>query len=73
MGRWADEQGNRIEAGQVTHVTQALSFPKSKQQQTRKLISDLKEYLANNRDRMKYPEYRARGLRTSWRAPPVPI
>lgn len=61
---WADAQGDRIEAGNAMHVIEALSFLKAKPK-TRKLIDDLKGYLDKNRGRMKYPEYRARGLRIS--------
>ncbi|MBW2736480.1 MAG: ISKra4 family transposase [Deltaproteobacteria bacterium] len=62
---WAEVQGDRIEAGNITHVIEALSFLAPRRAQTRKLIADLKGYLDNNRDRMKYPEYRRRGLRIS--------
>jgi hypothetical protein len=62
---WAIAQGDRIEAGNVTHVIQALSFLNPRRKETRKLVEDLKGYLTNNRDRMKYPDYRARGLRIS--------
>jgi hypothetical protein len=62
---WPEVLGDRIEAGNITHVTEALSFLKPRRAQTRKLIEDLKGYLDNNRDRMKYPEYRRRGLRIS--------
>jgi len=63
--RWAEAQGDRIEAGEVMHVLQALKFLKPRGEQTRKLIADLKGYLKNNRDRMHYPAYKARGLRIS--------
>jgi hypothetical protein len=62
---WAEIQGKRIEAGDVSHVIEALSFLKPRKKETRKLVDDLKGYLDNNRDRMKYPEYRARGYRIS--------
>jgi hypothetical protein len=62
---WANAQSDRIEAGDSMHVVQALSFLKPRRKETRKLIQDLRGYLTNNRDRMKYPEYRARGLRIS--------
>jgi hypothetical protein len=62
---WAETQGDRVEAGNSAHVVQALSFLKPRRKATRKLIEDLRGYLTNNRDRMKYPEYRARGLRVS--------
>lgn len=61
--KWAEVQGDRIEEGNVSQVIEALSFLKPRGEQKRKLVDDLKGYLHNNRDRMKYPEYRARGLR----------
>ena len=63
--KWAEVQGTRIEVGNVSSVIQALSYLKPGRKQTCKLVDDLKRYLRNNRDRMKYPEYRARGLRIS--------
>jgi hypothetical protein len=63
--KWADVQGDRIEAGNARHVIEALSFLKPRGKQTRKLVDDLSGYLTNNLDRMKYPEYRAQGLRIS--------
>ena len=63
--KWAEVQGDRIEAGTVSQVIEALRFLNPRRAQTRKLVDDLKGYLDNNRDRMKYPEYRARGLRIS--------
>ena len=63
--KWADVQGNRVEAGDARHVIEALSFLKPRAKKTRKLVDDLSGYLTNNLDRMKYPEYRARGLRIS--------
>lgn len=63
--QWAETQGDRIEAGNVLHVIEALTFLKPTRKETRKLVNDLTGYLQNNRDRMKYPEYKARGLRIS--------
>ena len=62
---WAEAQGDRIEAGNARHVIEALSFLKPRGKQTRKLVDDLAGDLSNNLDRMKYPEYRDRGLRIS--------
>ncbi len=62
---WADTQCDRVEAGNVAHVIQAVSFLKPTRRATRELVDDLKGYLENNRDRMNYPEYRASGLRIS--------
>jgi hypothetical protein len=63
--KWAEVQGNRVEVGNARHVIDALSFLKPRGKQARKLVDDLSGYLTNNLDRMKYPEYRARGLRIS--------
>jgi hypothetical protein len=63
--KWAEAQGDRIEAGNARHVIEALAFLKPRGKQTRKLVDDLSGYLTNNLDRMKYPEYRERGLRIS--------
>jgi len=63
--KWAEAQGDRVEAGNARHVIEALSFLKPRAKQTQKLVDDLSGYLTNNLDRMKYPEYRARGLRIS--------
>ncbi len=62
---WAEAQGDRIEAGNIAHVIQALRFLKPRRLKTRKLVEDLEGYLDNNRDRINYPEYRRRGLRIS--------
>lgn len=62
---WAEAQGDRIENGNAAHVIEALTFLKPTRKETRKLVDDLKGYLRNNRDRMKYPEYRTKGLRIS--------
>ena len=62
---WAEAQGDRIEAGNARHVIEALSFPKPRGKQTRKLVDDLAGDLSDNLDRMKYPEYRDRRLRIS--------
>ena len=63
--KWADTQCDRIETGNGAHVLRALSLLKPRRKQTKKLVDDLKGYLKNNRDRMKYPEYKAQGLRIS--------
>jgi hypothetical protein len=38
---------------------------KGHRRETQELIDKLRGYLKDNRDRMKYPEYRRRGLRVS--------
>ncbi len=61
--RWATAQNDRIEMGKGRNVIQALRFLKPKNKKTKELIESLKTYLSNNLDRMKYPDYRKRGLR----------
>jgi hypothetical protein len=61
--RWANIQCDRIDAGQVSKVIEALRFLKPARTETRKLVEELAGYFDNNRDRMDYPTYRARGLR----------
>ena len=63
--KWANIQCERIEQGQARDVITALSFLRSRKTKTQKLIEDLAGWLTNNRDRMDYPTYRARGLRIS--------
>lgn len=60
---WAETQGERIEAGRADAVRQALRFAKPRGYNAREAVRLLIEYLASNEDRMKYPEYRRRGLR----------
>jgi len=61
--RWSCEQCRRIEAGQVDQVLEALRFLKPSGESAKKKVDDLITYFTNNRDRMDYPSYRARGLR----------
>ncbi len=63
--KWAEAQGDRVEAGNVRCVIEALSFLKPRDKQKRKHVDDLSGYLTKNVGRMKYPEYRAQGLRFS--------
>jgi hypothetical protein len=58
---WAETQCARIEAGEAMSVIEALRFHQGSN--AAELVSSLKEYLESNRDRMDYPDYRARGLR----------
>jgi uncharacterized protein UPF0236 len=60
---WAEQQCERIEAGQAGEVIQELEQLKSNQPKAREQIADVETYLRNNEDRMDYPKYRARGLR----------
>ena len=60
---WARTQCARVEAGQARDVLSALRFLTPKQAKAKKLVDALHIYITNNLDRMKYPEYKARGLR----------
>jgi hypothetical protein len=62
---WAEIQAQRIEDGQVEKVLHALRFLKPSRRENAELVDKLYGYLHENRDRMNYPEYRARGLRVS--------
>jgi hypothetical protein len=61
--RWSREQCRRIDAGQVDHVLEALRFLKPSGKTAKEKVEELITYFTNNRDRMDYPSYRARGLR----------
>lgn len=63
--QWADLQGDRIEAGHIDKVLHALRFLRPTRHETRELIDSFRHYLTENRDRMDYPAYKARGLRCS--------
>ncbi len=62
---WAYAQCDRVEAGQANKVIEALKFLKPTRPEAKALVERLAGYLDNNRDRMDYPAYRARGLRIS--------
>ena len=61
--QWANTQCDRINEGHVGKVIEALRFLKPTRSETHKLVEELAGYFENNRDRMDYPTYRARGLR----------
>lgn len=61
--KWANTQCDRVDAGQVGIVIEALRFLRPGRAETRELVDALAGYFDNNRDRMDYPAYRARGLR----------
>jgi hypothetical protein len=63
--KWAHTQCDRVEQGEARRVIEALRFLRPSRAETRKLVDDLSAYLTNNLDRMDYPAYRGRGLRTS--------
>lgn len=62
---WADEQCLRVEAGEVDAVITALRFLKPRGQDKVKAVEELATYFSNNRTRMDYPAYRARGIRVT--------
>jgi hypothetical protein len=61
--QWAKTQCERIDDGHAEKVIEALRFLKPERAETRKLVDELAGYFENNRDRMDYPSYWARGLR----------
>lgn len=63
--RWAEVQGERIEAGHARQVITALGFLRPRRAETKKLVTDLAGWLTKNLDRMDYPTYRERGWRIS--------
>jgi hypothetical protein len=63
--RWAAIQCDRVENGQVGKVIEALKFLKPKRAETCELVEKLAKYFDNNRGRMDYPTYRAKGFRIS--------
>jgi hypothetical protein len=63
--KWSREQCRRIEAGEVGLVLEGLRFLLSTSGRGREKVEDLITYFENNRDRMDYPNYRARGLRVT--------
>jgi hypothetical protein len=62
---WAREQCRRIEAGEVGQVLEGLRFLRLTTAHGREKAEELITYFENNRDRMDYPSYRARGLRVT--------
>jgi hypothetical protein len=63
--QWAAIQCERVEAGQVAKVIEALKFLRPTRTETSKLVKELATYFQNNKSRMDYPTYRAKGLRIS--------
>ena len=62
---WANTQCTFIERGEVWEVLSALGELRPRRKATRKVVESLVTYLTNNKDRMNYPEYRAKGYRVS--------
>jgi len=63
--RWATEQCLAVESGDVQSVIDRLCALKPKRKEVREKVDALSDYFVNNKDRMDYPSYRARGLRIS--------
>lgn len=62
---WADIQCERIEAGHAKKVLHAMKFLRPPRADARELVDKLAGYLHENRDRIDYPSYRAKGFRVS--------
>jgi len=63
--QWAHTQCERVEQGEANKVIESLRLVRPTRAETIQLLDELGTYLTNNRDRMDYPAYRARGLRIS--------
>lgn len=56
--QWATQRNDEIDAGDLDDVLLALAVHKNTNQEARKCF----DYVTNNRDRMRYPDFRAQGL-----------
>ena len=61
--RWRAVQYDRAEGARVDELLAALAEAEPRGKTAVELVSALETYIANNRDRMDYPSYRAAGLR----------
>jgi len=59
--QWARERHDELDAGNIEAVLNALRVHSPKDDEARKCV----DYIERNRDRMRYPEFRAAGLCTS--------
>ena len=59
--QWARERYDELDAGDIDAVLNALRLHSPKDDEARKCI----DYVERNRERMRYPEFRAAGLCTS--------
>ena len=59
--QWARERHDELDAGNIEAVLNALRLHSPKDDEARKCV----DYIERNRDRMRYPEFRAAGLCTS--------
>jgi hypothetical protein len=60
-GQWARERHDELDAGDIEAVLDALRAHSPKDDEARKCV----EYIDRNRERMRYPDFRAAGLCTS--------
>lgn len=56
--QWSAQRNDELDAGETGKVLDALAVHKDTNESARKCF----DYVANNRDRMNYPDFRARGL-----------
>lgn len=59
--QWAEQQHEKLDAGQLPHIRLALLRHARRCEQARKCA----QYMQRNQHRMRYPEFRAQGLCTS--------
>jgi hypothetical protein len=61
--RWRAVQYDRAEDARIDELLAALNDAEPKGATAKELVEDLHTYISNNRDRMDYPAYKAKGLR----------
>ena len=61
--RWRAVQYDRAEGARIDELLAALDEAEPKGTNAKELVKDLHTYIGNNRDRMNYPAYKAKGLR----------
>jgi hypothetical protein len=61
--RWRAVQYDRVEGARIDELLVELKAAEPKGASAQALVDELHTYIANNRDRMDYPTYKARGLR----------
>jgi hypothetical protein len=67
-GAWQGEVGQVLEELRLWQTRRGVPPPEAPEHDPRKILAKTIHYLENNRDRMKYPEYRRQGLpvTTAW-------
>jgi hypothetical protein len=60
-GQWAQQRHDELDEGQIDAVLAAVHVHAQTNDEARKAL----DYVTRNRDRMRYPEFRAQGLCTS--------